>query len=305
MTADSRYFRLKAVGLSRKHEDDFTSACFETGAAGVAEDLKFVQADLRYDPDIIETPVLDLNVYFESAPDEGRLLSLQAAFSEVRFELVSEENRDWLLEWKKGFKPFLFSSPFWVIPSWLKAPPEAPTDPRHLIFVEPGMAFGTGTHETTRLAAAFVIEECMTRKPNSLLDVGTGTAILALLASRLGVAKVVGIDNDPEASRTARENLERNGDRLIQIPELDLKNVTETYDVVVANIIDGVLTLLREDLFRVLKPGGHMILSGVLNDREAEFYEHFSNGFGADRKLNLLKKTKDGEWSAALLEKKN
>ncbi|HVK59984.1 MAG TPA: 50S ribosomal protein L11 methyltransferase [Bdellovibrionales bacterium] len=292
-----RYFRLKVLGLPRKFEDEFTSACFEIGAAGVAEDLPFIQKDLRYDPDVLETPQLDANVYFESAPSEATLLQLQSAFPQARYEFSSEENKDWLEEWKKGFKPFLFAAPFWVIPSWLKAPPEAPTNKAHLIYVEPGMAFGTGTHETTRLAAGFVIEEVLRSKPKSVLDVGTGTGILALVARRLGVEKVVGIDNDPEARRTCRENLERNEASDIAVPDTQIGDVEEQYDVVIANIIDGVLTMLQHDLKKALKPGGRMILSGVLTDRETEFYANFTRETG----LKLLEKRIDGEWSAAIL----
>jgi ribosomal protein L11 methyltransferase len=237
------------------------------------------------------------------APQENGLFQLQGRFPQARFELMSEENRDWLAEWKKGFKAFSFAGPFWVVPSWLTPPPEAPKDPSKIIFVEPGMAFGTGTHETTRLAASLIIEE-LTRQPAarqsraSLIDVGTGTAILAQVARRLGVPRVVGIDNDSEARRTARENLERNNEQGIELPDTQLENVQEQFDLVVANIIDGVLTLLRHELKRVMKPGGRMILSGILLEREREFFENFTRETG----LHLVKKLSDGEWSAALLE---
>lgn len=298
MAAD--FFRLKVLGLKRDDEYDFTQDAFQIGAAGVAEDLKFVQQDLRYDPDVVETPELDLNVYFETKPDENAILKLSAQYPGIRVELLAEENRDWLEEWKKGFKPFLFSAPFWVIPSWLQPPPGAPKDQTYLLWVEPGMAFGTGTHETTRLAAGFIIEELGRTKHDSLIDVGTGTGVLALVANRLGVKKVVGIDNDPEARRTARENLELNKNTSIAIPDQNIEEITETFDVVVANIIDGVLTLLQHELTRILKPGGRMILSGVLTDRESEFYEAFTKATG----LTLLEKRMDGEWSGAILEKR-
>ncbi len=297
--SENRYFRLKVCGLARKSEDEFTQLAFEAGAAGVAEDLRFEQQDLRYEPEVIETPVFDVNVYFEKAPSESCILELQARFPECRFEMLAEENKDWLAEWKKGFKAFSFAGPFWIIPRWLEAPAEAPVDPSHLIYVEPGMAFGTGTHETTRLAAALIVEEIGRAKPESLLDVGTGTGILALVAHRLGVGSVVGIDNDSEACRTARENLALNSAPQIQIPDLSLEDISENYDIVVANIIDGVLTILRDDLTRALRPGGRMILSGILLERENDFYLDFTSATG----LRLIKKVTEGEWSAAILEK--
>jgi ribosomal protein L11 methyltransferase len=301
MTAtDNRYFVLKANGLQRSSEDDFSMACFEIGAAGVSEDLKFVQNDLRYDPDVLETPQLDVNVYFEKAPSEALILQLQAQFPNVQVTLTSEENKDWLAEWKKGFKPFRFAGPFWVIPSWLTPPPEAMDDKTKHIYVEPGMAFGTGTHETTRLAAAFLLEEVVRSHPKTLLDVGTGTAILALIAYRMGVQTLVGIDNDPEARRTARENLVLNHAESIVIPDYNIQDEKGVFDVVVANIIDGVLMVLRHELVRTLKPGGRMVLSGILMDREVAFYEEFTKDTG----MKLIKKTSEGEWSAAILEKK-
>ena len=294
------FFRLKASAIPREREDDFTALCFELGAAGVAEDLAFSQMDLVYEPDVIETPMMDANVYFEAAPGEEAVLKIQGEFPEARFEMFTEENRDWLAEWKKGFKPFRFASDFWIVPSWLEVPAEAPKDLSKILFVEPGMAFGTGTHETTRLAAGYVIDECERSHPASVLDVGTGTGVLALVAARLGATDVIGIDNDLEARRTARENMELNKNTLISIPEQNIEDIQgKQFDVVIANIIDGVLTMLAPELNRVLKPGGRMILSGVLAVREEEFYRNFCELTG----LKLLKKSEDGEWSAAILEK--
>lgn len=301
------FTRLRAKGLDRRDEDDFTQACFELGASGVAEDLTFTQEDLQYEPAIVETPHMDVNVFFSeeagplTAEARGRVLdSLRLRFPLAKFEISSEENRDWLEEWKKGFKPFLFSDPFWVIPSWLEAPPEAPSDKNLHIFVEPGMAFGTGTHETTRLAAGLIVSEIRGRCPESLLDVGTGTGILALIAYRLGVRNLVGLDIDPEARRTARENLELNHAGAISIADHQISEEHERYDIVVANIIDGVLLALSRDLARALKPGGRMILSGILMEREDEFYRQFTHDTG----LELLRKASEGEWSAAVLQKR-
>lgn len=300
---ENRFFRILVSELSRKNEDEFTQLCFELGAEGVAEDLEFSQADLQYDPDVIETDSFHVNVYFSTHPGEPVLMRLEAEmrirFPEARYEFFSEENKDWLAEWKKGFKPFRFSGPFWIIPSWLNPPEDAPKESKYLIYVEPGMAFGTGSHETTRLAAGHIIDEIQRRPPHSMIDVGTGTGILALVGHRMGVETLVGIDNDPEARRTARENLERNGAQAIAIPDRNIEDIQDTYDLVVANIIDGVLMNLREHLVRILKPGGRMILSGVLMERESEFYADFTKETG----LKLLKKTSEGEWSAALLEK--
>lgn len=296
---NTNYFRLKAVGLKRVEEEAFSELAFENGAEGVAEDLSFEQIDLVYEPNIVETEILDLNIYFSTLPEENLLLKFQSAFPKAIFEMHHEENRDWMHEWKKGFKPFLFADPFWIVPSWFEPPAEIAHDLSRALFVDPGMAFGTGTHETTRLAATFLIEELKRKPAESLIDVGCGTAVLALVALRLGVKRVIGLDNDPEARRTARENLAHNHATKIQIPETSIQKEKGEFDVVVANIIDGVLTMLAHDLVRVLKPGGRMILSGVLKEREADFYANFASLTG----LKMVKSANDNEWSAAILEK--
>jgi ribosomal protein L11 methyltransferase len=299
MSSEQKFFRLKASGIARSREDEFTELCFEIGAAGVAEELPFTQPDLVYEAQIVEPEFVTANVFFTETPGEDALLKLQGSFPEAQLERFVEENRDWLEEWKKGFKPFLFSEPFWIVPSWCEPPAEARSKPETILFVEPGMAFGTGTHETTRLAADLVIGEFQRQRERTVLDVGTGTGILALVAHRMGSPHVVGIDNDPEARRTARENLEQNQASQIEIPDLDIEEITGQFDLVIANIIDGVLTILRHELNRTLKPGGKMILSGVLLEREKEFYEHFTQETG----LELVRKVSEGEWSAALLVK--
>ena len=305
------YFRLIVSNVAREEEDEFSHFCFEHGAQGVSEELRFEQGNLCYEPDVVETKSFDVNIYFAERPSEGTLLQLQSQFPNVHLHLIVEENRDWMEEWKKDFKPFLFAKPFWVVPSWCEIPAEAQIGSSQVLLIDPGMAFGTGTHETTRLAARLLIDTITAAnettsnrpeaQPKSLIDVGTGTAVLALVASRLGFANVIGLDNDPEARRTARENLLLNQATNcgIQIPDHDLSSDQGTYDVVVANIIDGVLTQLAPDLARVLRPGGVMILSGVLAMREEAFYQDFADRTG----LELEQKLTDGEWSAARLKK--
>lgn len=295
----AEFFRLKVSGLPRSREDEFTHLCFEAGASGVAEELAFSQPDLVYGAEIVETPYLSVSVFFEEAPTEDALLSLQKEFPDARWEMMIEANRDWLAEWKKGFKPFRFAGDFWIVPSWLDVPAEAPKDPSRILFVEPGMAFGTGTHETTKLAAQYVVEEMAALRAPTVLDVGTGTGVLALVAKRLGASEVIGIDNDPESWRTARENLELNKEDGVAIPETQIGDIRSEFDLVIANIIDGVLMLLSQDLARVVKPGGRLVLSGILVERDERFYREFVEATG----LRIVKTARDGDWSAAVLER--
>ncbi len=126
----------------------------------------------------------------------------------------------------------------------------------------------------------------------AMLDVGTGTAILAMLAQMSGMGLVAGIEIDPEARRVARENVKLNKLPQIDIPETQIEDLRQQYDVVVANIIDGVLINIKKDLMRVLKPGGHMLLTGILEERDNHFFEKFLENSG----LTVLRRLEKDEW---------
>lgn len=297
--------------LSRSFEDEVTALLFEYGAEGVSEDLPFVQQDLRYDPEVVETADVTLKAYFTEPLSESQRLELEGVLRalepRVQFSMTLEEHRDWLEEWKKGFVPFRFAEPFWVVPKWCEVPPGVAAP--HVLLMDPGMAFGTGTHETTRLAAGLIVP-WMNSAGKSLnarvLDVGTGTGILALITERMGAAHAIGLDIDPEARRTARENLELNSAIGTVIDDRDISEVAEecrttgtAFDLTIANIIDGVLLVLAKDLAATVKPGGTMILSGILTDREDQFHREFASLTG----LNEQRRVREGEWCASIWRK--
>ena len=178
------------------------------------------------------------------------------------------------------------------MPSWLEAPPEA----KKTIRIDPGMAFGTGTHATTQMMAFFINKMAEKHKAEignmALLDVGTGTAILAMLAEMAGFGLVTGIEIDPEARRVARENIKLNNMKSIDIPESLIEDLRVQYDVVVANIIDGVLINIKKELLRVLKPGGHILLTGILEERDNHFFEKFFEG----TRLTVIRRLEKDEW---------
>jgi ribosomal protein L11 methyltransferase len=159
------------------------------------------------------------------------------------------------------------------------------------------MAFGTGTHATTKMMASFIAKMGQSdlfknQKNMELIDVGTGTGILALLASHLGFSKITAIEIDPEARRVAEDNVLLNERMMIDISPALLEDVREHYDVVVANIIDGVLIKLKKDLLRVLKPGGHLLMTGILQERDNYFFENFLAGTN----LKVLRRLEKEEW---------
>lgn len=294
------YFRVRLSFVNRTQEADLTQFCFDHSALGLSEVLSFTQPDLTYDPSLITRRFLELDVFFEKQPETHFFQELGESFPEVKHSTNEEESKDWLSEWKKGFVPFKLVGKTWVVPSWLEKPAEAETE----VKIDPGMAFGTGTHATTKMASYFIhklSQENADQIQNwSVLDVGTGTAILAVLAEKLGYGLITGVEIDPEARRKARENCELNQTQNIEITEQQLDEIRGQYEVVVANIIDGVLIRLQKDLIRVLKPEGHLFLTGVLQERDNLFFEKFIE---ANPNLKVIKRIQKDEWVGYWVQK--
>lgn len=293
------YFRVRLSNVPTPQESAITQFCFEHQALGLSEVLSFTQPDLTYDPSLISRRLLELDVFFEKNPGSPFFQGLAKNYSQVQHSTSEEESKDWLTEWKKGFVPFKLVGKAWVVPSWLEKPAEADIE----IKIDPGMAFGTGTHATTKMASYFIhklaTEFAAEIKNWSMIDVGTGTAILAVLAEKLGFGIITGVEIDIEARRKARENCVLNQTHSIDITELQLDEIRGQYDVVVANIIDGVLIRLQKDLMKVLKPGGHLFLTGILQERDNLFFEKFIE----QNPLKVIKRIQKDEWVGYWVQK--
>lgn len=186
------------------------------------------------------------------------------------------EDKDWEREWISHYRPMRFGQRLWVCPSWLEPPePEAVN-----LLLDPGLAFGTGTHPTTALCLTEL--DGMTLAGRKVVDYGCGSGILAVAALKLGAAKALGVDNDPQALVASRDNCARN-----QLPDsaLDIAlpgtelidQWRQQADLVVANILAGPLMALSETLLGLLQPGGTLMLSGLLNTQAAELCAHYSD----------------------------
>ena len=186
-------------------------------------------------------------------------------------QLRDVADEDWVRLTQSQFDPIQIAGRIWIVPSWHKdnpiVPPETPENgqPNILVELDPGLAFGTGSHPTTRLCTEW-LEACLS--PNTqVLDYGCGSGILAIVAKKLGAAQVVGVDIDEQAVQSAHYNA--------QVNEVDIKVclpdglATGTFDVVVANILSNPLKVLAPMLAGRVAPGGHLVLSGVL-ERQAE-----------------------------------
>jgi len=295
VSESQNYFRIHITNVPRALEDLISSFCFENGALGVSEQMPFRQNLDDYSVETLPADLAQLDVFFSSRPPPEFMESLRAKWPMAQVVLSKEPHKDWLEEWKKGFVPFVLAGDVWIVPSWLTAPAQA----RKVIWMEPGMAFGTGTHATTRLASRLLTLALEGMPNSSVLDVGTGTGILAILAHHLGADSVVGTEIDSEARRVARENLELNHIRNIRICDEPTDAIESKFDVVVANIIDGVLVQMQSTFLSRTRSGGQLVLSGILDEREAHFKSQWNWS-----PWRILDRVEDEEWVGFRLEKR-
>lgn len=205
----------------------------------------------------------------------------------VEYKKVFEE--DWATSWKKYYKPVRVGDHLVIKPTWEDY--EEQTGDL-VLEMDPGMAFGTGTHETTRLCMEILQDRLMGGE--IVFDVGTGSGILAITAAKLGAKEVLAIDLDPVAVDAARINVDLNAMDNIEVREGNLLDETEKKaDVVVANIIADVIIHLSSDLERVLKPGGLFIGSGIIHLREQEVLQALE-----DAGFTILEVRSENDWRA-------
>lgn len=209
----------------------------------------------------------------------------------TRWRVIAEKN--WHDAWRGYFKPQRIGRSFVVTPPWIR-PKE---NGRHLIFIEPAMAFGTGTHETTRCCLELIDQICAKKSPGKALDVGTGSGILAIGMARLGVREVLALDNDPVALEAARANLQLNGiDGAVKLSDASVGRLRRRFPLVVANIILETLLEMAGPLTQRVGARGSLILSGLLHDHVPAVKRRF-RGFRLERRKDRK------EWSTLLLRK--
>jgi ribosomal protein L11 methyltransferase len=186
------------------------------------------------------------------------------------------EDKDWEREWMQHYRPMQFGQRLWVCPSWL-----APPDPEAVnLLLDPGLAFGTGTHPTTALCLQQL--DNMTLAGQTVVDYGCGSGILAVAALKLGAALALGVDNDPQALAACRENADRNSiraeDLSVVFPEdVDHPAWRQRAEVVIANILAGPLIELSDTLLNFLQPGGTLLLSGLLQSQAEALCAHYAD----------------------------
>lgn len=186
------------------------------------------------------------------------------------------EDRDWSREWMQHYRPMRFGERLWICPSWLEPPdPDAVN-----LLLDPGLAFGTGTHPTTAMCLAAIDRRL--RDGQQVVDYGCGSGVLGVAALRLGARRLLAVDNDPQALTATRANAGRNGvtPESLQIGLPDDPAVaawTGRGDLVLANILAGPLASLRDTLCDLLAPGGELILAGLLDTQAERLIETYAS----------------------------
>ncbi|MFC5076281.1 Ribosomal protein L11 methyltransferase [Vibrio thalassae] len=192
------------------------------------------------------------------------------------------EDKDWEREWMENFHPMKFGERLWICPSWRDVPePDAVN-----VMLDPGLAFGTGTHPTTALCLEWL--ESLDLAGKTVIDFGCGSGILAIAAIKLGAAKVIGIDIDPQALTASKDNAERNGvaDQLeLFLPQNQPEGLIA--DVVVANILAGPLRDLSGVIKGLVKEGGQLAMSGVLDTQAEDVANHYRDEMTIDPIVEL------------------
>jgi ribosomal protein L11 methyltransferase len=275
--------------------EPLSDAFMEVGACSVtfedAKDQPIFEPELGTTPIWQHTRVVGL---FDAETDTQAIVSslenLLPGIAATQYKVEALENKDWVRAWMDQFEPMRFGQRLWIVPSW-HTPPEP--DAVNLM-LDPGMAFGTGTHPTTSLCLTWLDQHAPTGL--NVIDYGCGSGVLALAAQKLGAADVRGTDIDPQAIIASEQNAERNQ------ADIDFKLVkdfqADPADLLVANILAGPLKELAPEFIRLLKPGGTLVLSGLLTNQAAELIAFYhQQGFA------LLEQQDLDDWSLLCFQK--
>ncbi len=279
-----------AVDIAPAEADEAGALLFDLGAQGVEE---------RDATTMVRGAAGQVTLVASFEDEKGALeaiAELPPSWSPRLEQVVGDAWRD---EWKKHFEPFRICDVIVIRPPWREY---VANGGEQVIVLEPGRAFGTGLHETTRLVAEVLQERGAALRGSQVLDVGCGSGVLALVALALGAENVRAIDVDPDAVAVTRENAERNGlSGRIQADEAPVGTIAETYETVLANIEAKTLVELAPELIARVAPGGTLVLSGILAAEVAPAQVEDVKRAFASLQLDGIRRR--GEWVAVSLSR--
>ncbi|MEH6415806.1 50S ribosomal protein L11 methyltransferase [Pseudomonas sp. CGJS7] len=291
---------------SEAEQPRFEAALDDVGALAVTmldADADTSNEHAILEPGVGETPLWQSIVLSALFPHDTDALIVLAAlesfdpgldWTQVRFRQV--EDQDWERAWMDQYAPLQFGRRTWIVPWNHELPEQADHAEAAVVRLDPGLAFGSGTHPTTSLCLAWLdqLADAGELEGRRVLDFGCGSGILALAALKLGAAHAVGVDNDPQALIATHDNAERNGvGARIQV-HLPQDEPVAAYPVVVANILASALIALADTLAARVAPGGRIALSGILAGQEDEVLARYAGDFDelrADRLEDWIRVT--------------
>ncbi|MEN0107244.1 MAG: 50S ribosomal protein L11 methyltransferase [Pseudomonas sp.] len=269
------------LAISPEQAETYEDALLSVGAVSVT----FMDAEDQpiYEPDLGTTPLWSrthLLALFEADVDEANLLAhltLLTGGTLPDHQVERIEDQDWERSWMDNFQPMRFGQRLWIVPSWHAAPePEAVN-----LLLDPGLAFGTGTHPTTALCLEWLDGQELNGV--EVLDFGCGSGILAIAALLLGAKQAVGTDIDPQALEASRDNAGRNGIDPARFPLYLPEHLPQQQaEVVVANILAGPLVQLAATITALVEPKGRLALSGILVEQAEEVRAAYADAFELD-----------------------
>ncbi|GFE43963.1 50S ribosomal protein L11 methyltransferase [Streptococcus canis] len=299
------------VHVHRDAQEAVSNLLIETGSQGVAitDSADYIGQEDRFGelyPDVEQSDMIAITAYYPSSTNMAdvrvtineqlaKLASFGLQVGQVTVDSQELAEEDWADNWKTYYEPARITHDLTIVPSWTDYEASAG---EKVIKLDPGMAFGTGTHPTTKMSL-FALEQVL-RGGETVIDVGTGSGVLSIASSLLGAKIIYAYDLDDVAVRVVQENIDLNqGTDNIHVATGDLlKGVEQEADVIVANILADILVLLTDDAYRLVKKEGYLILSGIISEKLDMVLEAaFSVGFFLETHMI------QGEWNALVFKK--